>query len=88
MKTRELPGETPSHLESGVRDLLDGFQALSTELAKHSSVAGVSDVSLRFALELEDTPAELLDTPALEDMLEELTGPPAEELPTDEEVLE
>jgi signal transduction histidine kinase len=39
-------------LESGVRDLLDGFQALSTELAKHSAVAGVSDVSLRFALEL------------------------------------
>jgi signal transduction histidine kinase len=39
-------------LESGIRDLLDGFQALSTELARHSSVAEVSEVSLRFALAL------------------------------------
>jgi signal transduction histidine kinase len=47
-----LTGETASQLESGVGDLLDGFQALSSALARHTSVAQISETSLWFALEL------------------------------------
>jgi signal transduction histidine kinase len=47
-----LTGETASHLESGVGDLLEGFQALSSALARHTSVAQISETSLWFALEL------------------------------------
>jgi len=47
-----LTGETASQLENGVWDLLDRFQSLSTELARHTSVAEVADASLRAALEL------------------------------------
>jgi signal transduction histidine kinase len=47
-----LKHETARHLESGVWDLLDGFQALSSELARYTSVAQISETSLWFALEL------------------------------------
>ena len=47
-----MTGETASQLESGVGDLLDGFQSLSSELARHTSVAQISETSLWFALEL------------------------------------
>lgn len=44
--------EAASQLESGVWDLLDGFQSLSTELARHTSVSEIADASLSAALEL------------------------------------
>jgi len=47
-----LTGETASQLESGVWDLLDGFRSLSSELARHTSVAEIAETSLWFALEL------------------------------------
>lgn len=47
-----MPGETANQLESGIWDLLDGFQEVSTELARHTSVARVAEASLPFALEL------------------------------------
>ena len=47
-----MTGETASQLDSGVWELLDGFQAFSVELARHTSVAQISDTSLWFALEL------------------------------------
>lgn len=47
-----MTGETASQLESGVWDLLDGFQSVSSELARHTSVAEIAETSLWFALEL------------------------------------
>lgn len=47
-----MTNETASQLESGVWDLLDGFQAVSSELARHATVAEVAETSLWFALEL------------------------------------
>jgi signal transduction histidine kinase len=44
--------ETAGQLESGVWDLLDAFESVSTELAKHKTVADVSEAALWFALEL------------------------------------
>lgn len=47
-----MTGETASQLESGVGDLLEGFQALASKLARHKSVAEISETALWFALEL------------------------------------
>src|SRR5207302_6167679 len=44
--------ETASHLESGVWDLLDALQSVSSELSRHTSVAEVSDAALWLALRL------------------------------------
>jgi signal transduction histidine kinase len=44
--------ETASHLESGVWDLLDALQSVSSELSRYTSVAEVSEAALWLALRL------------------------------------